>query len=127
MNALFKLGVGLVAFLVLSSLIVPAAIFIYELVSKPDFIDVRTAYEEFNETSVTLVFNVTYRGSVALKDVRFEVFKEAVYLGDLSRNTSLSKRLIVSRETSSEPMEIEISLKVAGIYGVELRLCGVEE
>lgn len=126
MNTLLKLGVGLVAFLVLSSLLIPAAIFVYELVSKPDLIDLKTSYEQLNETSIKLVFSVTYRGTVPLSDVRIEILNKTLYFGDLPKNTTLTKYVVLSVGTLPEHPEVSMSLKIAGIYRLELRMRGVE-
>lgn len=126
MNALLKLGIGLVAFLVLSSLLIPAAIFVYELVSKPDLIDLRTSYEQLNETSIKLVFSVTYRGTVPLSDVKIEILNKTLYFGDLTKNTTLTRYVVLNVGALPERPEVLMSLKIAGIYRLELRMRGVE-
>jgi hypothetical protein len=125
-NTLLKLGIGLVAFLILSGLITPAIIFVYELTSKPDLIDFKTSYEQLNETHVKLVFSITYRGSVPLNDVRLEVLNNTLYFGDLPKNTTLTKYVILNVSSVPEYPEVLISLKIAGIYRLELRIRGAE-
>jgi len=123
-NTLLKLGIGLVAFLILSGLITPAIIFVYELTSKPDLIDFKTSYEQLNETHVKVVFSITYRGSVLLNDVRLEVLNNTLYFGDLPKNTTLTKYVILNVSSVPEYPEVLISLKIAGIYRLELRIRG---
>ncbi|MEO3993400.1 MAG: hypothetical protein QN229_03720 [Desulfurococcaceae archaeon TW002] len=126
MNTLLKLGIGLIAFLVLSSLLIPAAIFIYELVSKPDLINLKTSYEQLNETSIKLVFSITYKGTIPLSDVKIEIFNKTLYFGDLPKNTTLTKYVVLNIITLPERPEVLMSLKIAGIYRLELRMRGVE-
>jgi hypothetical protein len=123
-NTLLKLGIGLVAFLILSGLITPAIIFVYELTSEPDLIDFKTSYEQLNETHVKVVFSITYRGSVPLNDVRLEVLNNTLYFGDLPKNTTLTKYVILNVSSVPEYPEVLISLKIAGIYRLELRIRG---
>ena len=125
MNTLLKLGIGLIAFLVLSSLLSPVVIFVYELMSKPDLIDLKTSYEQLNETSIKLIFSVTYKGTVPLSNVKFEVLNKTLYVGDLVRNTNLTKYLILNVNSLPESPEVVMSLKIAGIYDLELRIRGV--
>lgn len=124
MNTLLKLGVGLVAFLVLSGLVAPAIVFVYELTSKPDLIDLKTSHEQLNETHVKVVFSITYRGSVPLNDVRLEVLNNTLYFGDLPKNITLTKHIILNVSSVPEYPEVLISLKIAGIYRLELRIRG---
>lgn len=127
MNTLFKLGVVLIAFLVLSGLVTPAVIFTYELLSKPDLIDLKTTYEQLNETSVKLVFSVTYRGTVPLSNVMLEVLNKTLYFGDLPRNTTLTKYLVLNASSLPEHPEVMMYLEIARIYRLELRIKGVKD
>ncbi len=124
MNTLLKLGVGLLAFLILSGLVAPAIVFVYELTSKPDLMDLKASHEQLNETHVKVIFSITYRGSVPLNDVRLEVLNSTLYFGDLSENTTLTKHVILNVSSVPEYPEVLISLKIAGIYRLELRVRG---
>ncbi len=126
MNTLLKLGIGLVAFLVLSGLATPAAIFVYELVSKPNLIDLKTSYEQLNETHIKLAFSVTYRGTIPLNDVKLEILNKTLYFGDLPKNTTLTKYVVFNVSSLPEHPEVLMSLKIARIYHLELRIRGAE-
>lgn len=127
MNTLLKLGIGLTAFLVLSGLVTPAVVFVSELVNRPNLIDLKTSYEQLNETFVKLVFSITYRGTVPLSDVKLEVLNETLYFGDLSKNITLTRHLILDASSLPEHLEVSISLRIAGIYRLELRVKGAEQ
>ncbi|MEM0086343.1 MAG: hypothetical protein QXV93_01425 [Zestosphaera sp.] len=126
MNTLLKLGIGLVAFLVLSGLVIPAVVFVYELMSEPNLIDLKTSYEQLNETSTKLVFSITYRGTVPLNDVKLEILNKTLYFGDLRKDSTLTKYLVLDVSSPPEHLRVLISLKIAGIYRFELRIRGVE-
>lgn len=124
MNNLFRLGVAAVALLFLSGFIAPAAAFTHEMMSKPDLIGLAVTQEALNDSAVVLVYSMTYRGSVPLKDVRLEVLNETLYFGDLHKDSTVSRRLLTSVRRPTELSEIKISFSVAGIYSVELKIRG---
>lgn len=127
MNKLLKLGIGLVAFLVLSSLVAPAVIFVHELMSEPNLIDLKTSYEQLNETSIKLVFSITYKGTVPLNDMKLEVLNETLYFGDLTRNVTFTKYVVLDAESLPERPEVLMSFKIAGIYLFELKMRGAKQ
>lgn len=124
MNNLFRLGVAAVALLFLSGFIAPAATFMQEIMSRPDLIGLTVTQETLNNSAVVLVFSMTYRGSVPLKDVRLEVLNETLYFGDLRKDSTVSRRLLTEVSRLAGLSEFKVSFSVAGIYGVELRIRG---
>lgn len=126
MNTLLKLGIGLVAFLVLSGLVTPAVTFVYELISEPNLIDLKTSYEQLNETSIKLVFSITYKGTVPLNDVKLKILDETLYFGDLPKDVTLTKYVVLNTYLLPERPEVLMSFKIAGIYRFELKIRGAE-
>jgi len=124
-NNLLKLGIILAAFLILSTMLAPLLIFAHELISKPDLISFKVSYEQLNETSIKLVFNITYKGIIKLDDVKLEVLNKTLYLGNMQSNTTISKHITLNMNSIPKHLEILMSLRIAGIYSLKLRIRGV--
>ena len=125
MNALLKLGVGVVGFLVLYGLAAPMVFFVADLVRYPDALRIEMTASYLNESHAKLIITLRYNGSVELRDVRLTVLKKELCFGDLTKGSEVSRAAVLPASMLQEVgREVSISFSVVGLYPVELRTRG---
>lgn len=111
---------------VIAILLYPLLMFAMEVPQNPSIFGLRVDSELFNETHVLLRIKVSYGGSIPVTDVKLELMRRALNIGDLQAGEVKSINIIVSIEEATELQRMDFTFKfrIAGLYGVEVKMIG---
>jgi archaellum component FlaF (FlaF/FlaG flagellin family) len=108
---------SILAFIVLLVAFTPLLVFVDEASRNPDLLSIR--YKYYPENS-TLTINITYSGTVPLKDFKIKIDNKTVSFGDLYTNSTVCRSLRITKPPSSVTLEFS----VMGLYPVKVRTHG---
>lgn len=124
-----KAGIVVVCTTLVLAVVSPLAVFFIELVANPEsFLTLSVADQKVDSATgtATLTLTLRYGGTVPLKDFTLSVLGRTVKLGDVGRGER-SVQLALSAEDLQRVsnLDIAMSFKIAGIYGLKIYVGGI--
>lgn len=112
--------------IVITILLSPLLMFAIEASRNPPILVFQVNSKVFNETHVLLTIEVLYGGSIPITELKLELMRRTLDIGDLQAGDVKSVTTIVSIEeiSGSQQMVSAYRFRILGLYGIEVKKIG---
>ncbi len=118
-----KLAIVAVALFVIAALLLPLATFFSELAISPDKVPkLFIRFRLLNRTHILLILNLSYGGSLILKDLTVRIVNKTIYFGDVSKGTYVKEVVVPIAKIRESNKEIFIRFILAGLYPIRVNV-----